>query len=58
MPMTIACADFNADCPAEFEATNEEELLRHVEVHTKSEHPQMEWTPELQEVVKTRVKQA
>jgi predicted small metal-binding protein len=55
MSSHIACSNFNADCPAEFTAPDEEELIRHVELHTKSAHPQMEWTPELVEVVKTKV---
>lgn len=53
--MTIRCADFNADCPATFTTPDEDELLQHVELHTKTAHPQMGWTPELREVVKTRV---
>jgi predicted small metal-binding protein len=57
MAVTVRCADFNADCPAQFTAPEEDELLRHVELHTKTAHQPMEWTPELIEVVKTRVKQ-
>jgi predicted small metal-binding protein len=58
MTLTIRCADFNSDCPAEFTAPDEQELLEHVELHTRSAHSQMEWTPELVEVVKTRVRDA
>ncbi len=56
--MTIRCADFNNDCPAQFTAPDENELLQHVELHTKAAHQPMEWTPELAEVVKTKVRQA
>ncbi len=58
MAVTIHCADFNNDCPAQFTAGDEPELLQHVELHTKAAHQPMEWTPELVEVVKTHVKQA
>ena len=58
MAVTIRCADFNNDCPAEFTTPEEQELLRHVELHTGAAHSPMEWTPELAEVVKTHVKQA
>jgi predicted small metal-binding protein len=55
MAFTIRCADFGNDCPAQFTATDEGELLQHVELHTRSAHQPMEWTPELAEVAKTRV---
>jgi predicted small metal-binding protein len=58
MAVTIRCADFSNDCPAQFTAPDEEELLQHVELHTKAAHRPMEWTPELAEVAKTHVKQA
>ena len=58
MTTTIRCADFNNDCPAQFTAPTEEELLEHVELHTKAAHQPMEWTPELAEVVKTHFQQA
>ncbi len=54
--MTIRCADFNNDCPAQFTAPDEDELLQHVELHTRAAHQPMEWSPELAEVVKTHVK--
>jgi predicted small metal-binding protein len=57
MAVSIRCADFNNDCPAQFTAPGEDELLQHVELHTKTAHQPMEWTPELIEVVKTHVKQ-
>lgn len=57
MSVSIRCADFNNDCPAQFTVRDEEELLHHVELHTKEEHQPMEWSPELAEVVKTHVKQ-
>lgn len=57
MAVTIRCADFNNDCPAQFTTPDEAELLQHVELHTKATHAPMEWTPELAEVVKTRVQQ-
>ncbi len=55
MPSTIRCADFNSDCPGEFTATDTDELLQHVELHIRAAHSPMEWTPELAEVVKTRM---
>ena len=54
MSHTVACAHFNSDCPASFTTTDEEELLAHVELHTRTAHPQLEWTPELAEVVKSK----
>ena len=56
MAVTIRCADFNSDCPAQFTTPEEEELLQHVELHTRAAHQPMEWTPELVEVLKTHVK--
>lgn len=56
MPATIRCADFNNDCPATFTTAGEDELLRHIELHTRAEHSPMEWTPELAEVAKTRIR--
>ncbi len=58
MALTIRCGDFNSDCPAQFTTDDEGELMQHIEVHTKSAHRQMEWTPELAEVAKTRIQQA
>ncbi len=57
MAVTIRCADFNNDCPARFTTGDADELLRHVELHTASAHRPMEWTPELAEVVKTKIRQ-
>jgi predicted small metal-binding protein len=57
MAVTIRCSDFNNDCPAQFTAAGEQELLDHVELHTKAAHQPMEWSPELAEVVKTHIKQ-
>jgi predicted small metal-binding protein len=57
MTVSIRCADFNNDCPAQFTTPDEPELLQHVELHTKTVHQPMEWTPELAEVVKTHIKQ-
>ncbi len=56
MALTIRCSDFNNDCPAQFTAADSDELLRHVELHTASAHRPMEWTPELAEVVKTKIR--
>ena len=58
MTVTIRCADFNNDCPAQFTTPDEAELLHHVELHTREAHAPMEWTPELAEVVKTKIHQA
>ncbi len=55
MSTTVRCTDFNSDCPATFTTADSEELLQHVELHTKAAHAPMEWTPELAEVVKTRI---
>ncbi len=55
MAATIRCADFNTDCPAEFTAPSEDEVLEHAELHTRRAHSDVEWTPELAEVAKTRV---
>jgi predicted small metal-binding protein len=58
MAVSIRCADFGNACPAQFTAPDEDELLQHVELHTKTAHQPMEWTPELVEVAKTHVREA
>jgi predicted small metal-binding protein len=58
MAVMIRCTEFNNDCPAQFTAPDEAELLQHVELHTKAAHAPMEWTPELAEVVKTKIQQS
>ncbi len=58
MSHTVACSHFNSDCPASFTTTEQDELLAHVEMHTRTAHPQMEWTPELAEVVKSKATSA
>ena len=58
MAVSIHCSDFGNECPAQFTLPDENELLQHVELHTKAAHQPMEWTPELVEVVKTHIKQA
>lgn len=57
MTVTIRCAEFGNNCPAQFTAPEQGELMQHVELHTKIAHQPMEWTPELAEVAKTHVKQ-
>ena len=57
MAVSIRCADFSNECPAQFTAPDENELLQHVELHTRTAHQPMEWTPELVEVVKTHVRE-
>ena len=58
MAVSIRCADFSNECPAQFTAPDQDELLQHVELHTKAAHQPMEWTPELVEVVKAHVREA
>ena len=58
MAVSIRCADFGNECPAQFTAPDQDELLQHVELHTRTAHPPMEWTAELAEVVKTHVREA
>jgi predicted small metal-binding protein len=57
MAVSIRCADFGNECPAQFTVPDQDELLRHVELHTKTVHQPMEWTAELVEVVKTHVRE-
>ncbi|MGA5301645.1 DUF1059 domain-containing protein [Nucisporomicrobium flavum] len=57
MTVTIRCADFGNNCPAQFTAPDPDELMQHVELHTKTAHQPMEWTQELAEVAKTHVQQ-
>jgi len=57
MTVTIRCADFGNNCPAHFTAPEQDELMQHVELHTKTAHEPMEWTPELAEVAKTHIRQ-
>ena len=57
MTVTIRCADFGNNCPAQFTAPDQDELMQHVELHTKTAHQPMEWTAELAEVAKTHIQQ-
>ncbi len=55
MTVTVRCSDFNTDCPAQFTTPTEDELLEHAELHTRNAHPDVPWSAELAEVVKTRM---
>jgi predicted small metal-binding protein len=57
-PPAMICAGSSTATAPQFTTPSEEELLQHVELHTKVAHQRTEWTPELVEVVKTHVKQA
>ena len=55
MAYSVTCADTGADCPGKFVTEDKDELLKHVEMHAASAHPELELTPEM---VDSLVKQA
>jgi predicted small metal-binding protein len=52
----MTCADAGSDCPGQFRAETEDEVMRHVELHAELAHPEMEITPAFVDQVRTLVK--
>jgi predicted small metal-binding protein len=46
MPYALRCADSGMDCPGEFQTRTEDELTKHIELHVREAHPDLELTPE------------
>ncbi|MGC9973856.1 MAG: DUF1059 domain-containing protein [Gaiellaceae bacterium] len=42
MPYSIQCRDAGMGCPASFTVESKEELLKHIELHAKESHPDLE----------------
>ena len=55
MTFSIRCADSGADCPAMFTTESEDELMRHVQMHAESAHPQLDLTDETVAQIKALV---
>ena len=45
MPYSISCADTGVDCPGSFTTETKEELVKHMELHTKEAHPEVDLQP-------------
>lgn len=45
MAYSIRCADAGVDCPGSFTTETKEELMKHVELHTKEAHPDLDLEP-------------
>ena len=56
MAKSAACADIGLDCPGNFTVETEEELMQHLDMHTKVAHPEIEMTPEKIEQVRGAIK--
>ena len=56
MAKSAACADIGMDCPGNFTVETEEELMQHLDMHTKVAHPEIEMTPEKIEQVRGAIK--
>jgi hypothetical protein len=52
MAYALRCADSGMDRPGQFTTKTESELLRHVELHVRKAHPDMELTPETMTTVR------
>ena len=57
MAYSLRCADSRANCPGEFTTETEEELMRHVEMHAQTAHPEMTLDDETVGQMKGLVKQ-
>ena len=54
MAYSIRCADAGVDCPGLFTTETKEELMKHVELHAKEAHPDLDLAPEqVEALVKT-----
>jgi predicted small metal-binding protein len=42
MAYSIRCADAGVDCPGSFTTETKEELMKHVELHAKEAHPDLD----------------
>lgn len=49
MAYRVTCADTGADCPGDFTAPTNDELIKHLEMHVQLSHPGLELTDELVE---------
>jgi len=57
MTKSISCSDAGKDCGWSATAETEEELMNKVEEHAKSEHKDMEITPEVVAKIKSIIKE-
>ena len=57
MAYAMACADLGAPCPGSFTTESEDELWQHVSLHAQQAHPDMQMTPEVMALAKTKVRQ-
>jgi predicted small metal-binding protein len=45
MAYSIRCADAGVDCPGSFTTETKEELIKHMELHTREAHPEVDLQP-------------
>jgi predicted small metal-binding protein len=54
MAYSVQCKDAGMDCPGSFTTETKEELMKHVELHAKEAHPDVDLsTVDLDQLVKT-----
>ena len=46
MAYSIKCADAGTDCPGSFTTETKEELIKHVELHVRDAHPDIDLQPQ------------
>jgi predicted small metal-binding protein len=51
MAYSIRCTDAGVDCPGSFTTETKEELMKHVELHAKEAHPDLDLQPEQVEAI-------
>jgi predicted small metal-binding protein len=57
MTKSISCADAGKECRWSTTAETEEEILNKVAQHAKTDHPELEVTPELVAKIKSLIKE-
>jgi len=45
LPYTIRCADTGVNCPGSFTTETKEELVKHMELHAREAHPEVDLQP-------------
>lgn len=57
MAYSLTCADTGAKCPFTVTTETRDELMEHVQIHTKSAHPEMAKNPPSPEVIAKLIRQ-
>ncbi len=54
MTYSVVCSDAASDCPGRFTTETKEELLKHLEIHGQTAHPDLDITDEqVEALIKT-----